>query len=160
MSSTRHDWETPQLLFDALNAEFGFNLDVAASAENAKCRDFFTTETNGLAQDWAGHKCFCNPPYGREISAWVEKAYRESLKGTLVVMLIPARTDTSYWHRFIFGKAEVRFLQGRVRFCLDGERTGPAPFPSAVIVYRDGQGNQGNKCGRRGILGQPTEEDV
>ena len=95
-SSVKDNWETPQAFFDKLNEEFRFTLDACASAENAKCRMFFTTKENGLVQDWEGHVVFVNPPYGRKISAWVEKCYEESRKkNTKVVMLLPACTVQS-----------------------------------------------------------------
>lgn len=133
-SSTTDQWATPQKFFDELNKEFNFNLDPCATKENAKCRKFFTEEDNGLLQDWSGHRVFCNPPYGRAIAAWVKKCYEESQKpDTLVVMLIPARTDTSYFHEYIYNKAEIRFIRGRLHF---NESPQGAPFPSMVVVFR------------------------
>ena len=133
-SSIRMDWATPQTFFDALDAEFQFTLDPCASVENAKCKKFYTVAENGLAQDWSGETVFCNPPYGRAIYDWVFKCWRESRKPcTTVVMLIPSRTDTRYFHDFIYKKArEIRFIRGRLRF---GNGTNPAPFPSMVIVF-------------------------
>lgn len=132
-SMTDDNWETPQYLFDELNSEFKFTLDPCCTAENAKCSLFFTKEKDGLAQNWQGHTVFCNPPYGRAISAWVEKCYLESRKpNTKVVMLIPARTDTSYFHDFIYHNAELRFIRGRLRFV--GARHG-APFPSMIVIF-------------------------
>lgn len=130
-SSASNEWETPAKTFDALNAEFGFTLDVAATAENAKCSEFFTQADDGLRQDWKG-VCWMNPPYGREIGKWVKKAYEESLKGALVVRLIPARTCTGWWHDYA-AKGEVRFIRGRLRF--SGSSIN-APFPSAVVIFR------------------------
>ena len=116
-SRERTDWATPQEFFDEINKEFGFNLDPCASVENHKCPEFYTVEDNGLTKGWEGKRVFCNPPYGREIAAWVEKCYREGTKdNTLVVMLIPARTDTRYFHDFIINRAEIRFIPGRLRF--------------------------------------------
>ena len=133
-SSTTDQWATPQKFFDELNKEFNFNLDPCATKENAKCRKFFTEEDNGLLQDWSGHRVFCNPPYGRAIAAWVKKCYEESQKpDTLVVMLIPARTDTAYFHDHIYHKAEIRFIRGRLHF---NESPQGAPFPSMVVVFR------------------------
>ena len=133
-SSTTDQWATPQKFFDELNKEFNFNLDPCATKENAKCRKFFTEEDNGLLHDWSGHRVFCNPPYGRAIAAWVKKCYEESQKpDTLVVMLIPARTDTSYFHDYIYHKAEIRFIRGRLHF---NESPQGAPFPSMVVVFR------------------------
>lgn len=105
-SSNTNEWATPQAFFDELNKEFDFTLDPCATPQNAKCARYFTKEVDGLAQSWRGETVFCNPPYGRDISKWVEKAYRETLSGgaILVVMLIPARTDTSYFHDYIYQK--------------------------------------------------------
>ncbi|MDR1098424.1 MAG: phage N-6-adenine-methyltransferase, partial [Tannerella sp.] len=105
-SSQSELWATPQAFFDELNGEFHFTLDACALPENAKCKLYFTPERDGLVQDWSNHAVFCNPPYEKKISLWVEKCYRESCKeNTKVVMLIPARTDTLYFHRFIYKKA-------------------------------------------------------
>lgn len=117
MFSSKTDlWGTPQDLFDELDAEFHFDLDVCALPENAKCERYYTPEQDGLVQEWAG-TCWCNPPYGRQIGKWVKKA---SECGTTVVMLVPARTDTKWFHDYIYGKAEVRFLRGRLHFVSAG----------------------------------------
>ena len=137
LSSKRMDWGTPQEFYDKLNAEFGFDLDAAATPENAKCAKYYTPETNGLAQNWGGHIVFCNPPYGPEIHKWVKKAHDESRKpGTTVVLLIPARTDTRYFHDWILGKAEIRYIQGRLKFEDGTEKRNSAPFPSMLVIYR------------------------
>jgi len=130
-SSIDPTWETPQALFDELDQEFDFTLDPCCSHETAKCDKHYTPEEDGLAQDWSGERVFMNPPYGREIGKWMRKAYEESLRGAVVVCLIPSRTDTAWWHDYAM-KGEVRFLRGRVRF--GGSKAG-APFPSAVIVF-------------------------
>lgn len=132
-SSQTNEWATPQEFFDKLHSEFEFDLDPCATPQNAKCSKYFTQADDGLAQSWARHTVFMNPPYGRDIKYWVEKAYRSSLEGATVVCLIPARTDTSYWHDFIFNKAEVRFVRGRLKF---GDAVASAPFPSAVVIFR------------------------
>ena len=133
-SSKTDQWATPLDFFQEINAEFGFDLDPCADEENHKCERYFTKEQNGLLQDWGGCRVFCNPPYGKEISAWVEKAYHEGHKeGTLVVMLIPARTDTKYFHDFILHRAEVRFVRGRLKF---GGAAAGAPFPSMLVIFR------------------------
>ena len=133
-SSKTNEWSTPQDFFDELDKEFNFTLDPCATSENAKCNKYFTVEDNGLKQDWSNDVVFMNPPYGREIKYWVQKAFEESLKGATVVCLIPARTDTAYWHDYIFGKADdIRFLRGRLKF---GDSKNPAPFPSAIIIYK------------------------
>ena len=132
-SSKNDDWATPQSFFDKLNDEFHFTLDPCALPTNAKCNIFFTEKENGLIQDWSGHSVFVNPPYGRKIAVWVEKCYQEARKEkTKVVMLIPARTDTIYFHKYINGKAEIRFVKGRLKF---GNSRHGAPFPSMVVVF-------------------------
>ena len=133
-SSKTNEWSTPQDFFNELDKEFNFTLDPCSTRENAKCTKYFTVEDDGLKQDWSNDVVFMNPPYGREIKYWVQKAYEESLKGATVVCLIPSRTDTKYWHDYIFGKADdIRFIKGRLKF---GGSKNPAPFPSAVVVYK------------------------
>lgn len=133
-SSKSNEWATPQNLFDELNEEFNFTLDPCATDKNAKCSKYFTIEDDGLSKDWSNDVVFMNPPYGREIKKWIKKAYEESLKGATIVCLIPARTDTTYWHDFIFDKAnDIRFLRGRLKF---GNSKNSAPFPSAIVVYQ------------------------
>lgn len=133
-SSKTNEWSTPQSFFNELDKEFNFTLDPCATHDNAKCDKYYTIEDDGLLQDWSKDIVFMNPPYGREIKHWVQKAYEESLKGATVVCLIPARTDTTYWHDYIFNKADdIRFIKGRLKF---GDGKNSAPFPSAVIVYK------------------------
>ena len=133
-TSKTNEWATPQSFFDELNKEFNFTLDPCATPQNAKCARYFTKEIDGLSQSWRGEIVVCNPPYGRDLSKWVAKAYTETLSGaTLVVMLIPARTDTSYFHDYIYKKHEVRFIRGRLHF---NESKCAAPFPSMVVVMR------------------------
>ncbi len=133
MFSSKTDlWETPQDFFDRLNEEFHFDLDVCALPANAKCERYFTPEMDGLSQQWKG-VCWCNPPYGREIGAWVQKASYEATVGQTVVMLLPARTDTRWFHDWIYGKAEISFIRGRLKF---GGCKNSAPFPSMVVVFR------------------------
>lgn len=130
MFSSKTDlWATPQLFFDELDREFGFTLDVCAIPENAKCKHFFSPYMDGLKQEWQG-VCWCNPPYGKEIGKWVEKAANSD---ATVVMLLPARTDTKWFHDYILGNAEIRFIRGRLKF---GEASNPAPFPSMVVIFR------------------------
>lgn len=133
-SSETDLWATPQAFFDDLNSEFGFTLDPCATPQNAKCQKYYTPVEDGLSQSWGGETVFCNPPYGRALKDWVKKCYVESRKpNTKVVMLIPARTDTSYFHEFIYKKAkEIRFIKGRLKF--GGAKNG-APFPSMVVVF-------------------------
>ena len=132
MFSSKTDlWETPQDFFEKLDREFGFELDVCALPENAKCSRYFSPIDDGLEQDWTG-VCWCNPPYGREIGKWVKKAYISAIEGATVVMLLPARTDTRWFHDYIYHKAEVRFRRGRLKF---GGCKNSAPFPSMVVVF-------------------------
>ena len=131
-SSRSDEWETPQDLFDALADEFGpFDLDVCATADNAKCDKYFTREDDGLAQEWDG-TCWMNQPYGRKIIQWMKKAYESSLRGAMVVCLVPSRTDTKWWHEYAM-QGEIRFLLGRLKFV--GARHA-APFPSAIVIFR------------------------
>ena len=140
LSSNDSCWCTPKDLYDKLNDEFCFALDAAATDSTAKCAKYYTPQDDGLAHTWnCGGAVFCNPPYGRTLGKWVQKGFTESLKMPYpVVMLIPARTDTSYFHDFILGRAEIRFLRGRLRFTTaNGESIGNAPFPSMIVVWRD-----------------------
>lgn len=124
-------WETPQELFDKMNDEFGFETDVCAIQENAKCKNFYTPEENGLLQDWRGC-CWMNPPYGRKIGDWVQKAYESSVNNkATVVCLLPARTDTKWFHDYCV-KGEIRFLKGRLKF---GGSKNSAPFPSMLVIF-------------------------
>jgi phage N-6-adenine-methyltransferase len=124
-------WATPQWLYDALNKEFGFTLDPCSDGTNAKCEKFFTASENGLLRDWKTDVVFMNPPYS-EVDEWMRKAYGAALEGATVVCLIPARTDTRWWHEYCM-KAEIRFIRGRLKF---GDAESGAPFPSAIIVFR------------------------
>lgn len=138
--SDRMDWETPQALFNELNAEFHFTLDAASSDANAKCAKHYTAANSALDKDWGGETVFCNPPYGREILTWVRKCSAEASKpNTTVVMLLPARTDTRWFQQHILHRAEVRFLAGRLKFETDGIAGQSAPFPSMVVVMRTGE---------------------
>lgn len=133
-SSATDEWATPLDFYNTLNNEFNFNLDPCATDDNHKCAKYFTKADNGLLQSWGGYKVFCNPPYGRAIGAWVEKAYNEAQKkDTLIVMLLPARVDTKWFHNFIYHKAEIRFIKGRLKF---GGCKNAAPFPSMVVIFR------------------------
>ena len=133
-SSATDLWETPQEFFDDLNREFRFGLDVCATSENAKCKNYFTKKQDGLSQNWGGYgTIWCNPPYGREIGKWVQKAFNEAQNGTTTVMLLPARTDTKWFHNFIYGQADIRFIKGRLKF---GGQNNPAPFPSMVVIFK------------------------
>ena len=127
----------PARVFRPLNTEFHFTLDAAATDKTAKCPVYYTPETDGLKSPWnLGGAVFCNLPYGRETGKWVRKAYEEARSGTTVVLLIPARTDTTYFHDYIYGRAEIRFVRGRLRFTdEEGNAYPPAPFPSMVVIY-------------------------
>jgi phage N-6-adenine-methyltransferase len=131
-SSASNEWETPQNFFDAIDAVFHFTLDVCATHDNAKCERYYTKTEDGLSQNWRG-VCWMNPPYGRAISLWVKKAYESSLTdGTVVVCLLPARTDTRWWHNYVLSRAaRIWFIRGRLRF----SGKGSAPFPSALAVF-------------------------
>lgn len=138
-SSKTNEWYTPRDLFKKLDDEFHFTLDPCCTKYSAKCEKFFTIEDDGLKQDWDNNVVFINPPYGRDIKKWIKKAHDEfyAYKKVTCVLLIPARTDTSYWHDYIFGKAEVRFMRGRVKFEREDGTTGDsAPFPTAIVIYR------------------------
>lgn len=116
-SSKTDEWETPRDLFDRLDDEFHFTLDVCATEQNAKCARYFTKEQDGLSREWRG-VVWCNPPYGRTVGSWVRKAHEAATRGATVVMLLPARTDTRWFHEFLYEKpgVEVRFLKGRLKF--------------------------------------------
>jgi phage N-6-adenine-methyltransferase len=129
--SATDEWATPPDIYAQLHAEFGFDLDVCSTHENAKCHRHFTQAENGLEQEWTG-TVWMNPPYGKHIGEWMERAYTASLNGATVVCLVPARTDTRWWHDFAM-KGDVRFIKGRLTF---GAAANPAPFPSAVVVFR------------------------
>ena len=132
-SSNSDEWATPANFFAKLNEEFHFTLDACATAENHKCERYFTEQDDGLTQNWKGETVFCNPPYSK-IAQWVKKAWKEGRKeGTTVVLLIPARTDTKYFHEYIYHKSEIRFIKGRLKF---GNSKNSAPFPSMIVVYR------------------------
>jgi len=132
-SSDSEEWETPQAFFDKLHKKFDFTLDPCASEQNYKCNYYFTEKDEGLKLSWKGHRVFMNPPYGREIGKWIKKAYEESKQSnTLVVALIPARTDTVYWHDYVMKSSCIYFIKGRLKF---GQSKNSAPFPSAVVVF-------------------------
>ena len=130
-SSETDQWATPKDFFDKCDKEYGpFTLDVCADKDNAKCQRFFSKAQNGLSQNWTG-KCWMNPPYGREIGRWMQKAYESSVNGAIVVCLVPARTDTRWWHEYAM-KGKVTFIRGRLKF---GGSKNSAPFPSALVVF-------------------------
>lgn len=135
-SSQSNEWTTPQDFFDKLDAEFHFTLDPCADDYNHKCDRYFTKEIDGLKQSWGGQTVFCNPPYGREVGKWVQKCAEEAEAGTTIVLLIPARTDTAYFHDYIYQKpnVEIRFVRGRLKF---GDGKNSAPFPSMVVIFNN-----------------------
>jgi phage N-6-adenine-methyltransferase len=130
--SRTSEWPTPKWFFEELDREFHFSLDPCSTDENAKCLRHFIRKDNGLTQDWSSDVVFMNPPYGREISDWMQKAWESALEGATVVCLVPARTDTRWWHTFAI-RGEIRFLRGRLKF--EGAMH-CAPFPSAIVVFR------------------------
>ncbi len=131
MTSNTDLWSTPRDFFDDYNAIYQFDVDVCATAENALCAKFYSPEDNGLSKEWHG-VCWMNPPYGREIGKWMKKAYESSLHGATVVCLVPARTDTAWWHDYAM-KGNIEFIRGRLKF---GSSKNSAPFPSAVVVFQ------------------------
>jgi phage N-6-adenine-methyltransferase len=131
--SDKQDWETPTELFKKINNEFIFTLDVCATSKNAKVDRFISPDIDGLTQFWGQERCWMNPPYGRMIRHWIKKAYESTLYGALVVGLLPARTDTAWFHDFIYNRAEIRFIRGRIRFV--GAKDN-APFPSMLAIWR------------------------
>lgn len=158
-SSSSDEWATPQKFYDNLNKEFNFTLDPCCTANNHKCEKYFTVEDNGLLQDWSNEIVFMNPPYSKPEQPckpnctkkkclergyhnytykagqedWIKKAYEESQKGATVVGLLPVRTDTKAFHKYIYNKAEIRFIEGRLKF---GDGKDPAPFPSMIVVWK------------------------
>lgn len=135
-SSQSNEWSTPQDFYEKINKEFLFTLDVAATKKNTKTRKFYSKQKNGLSKTWDKEIVWCNPPYGREIGKWVKKA--SEARGGLVVMLIPARTDTKYFHEYIYQKpnVEIRFIKGRLKF---GGHKNSAPFPSMVVIFKNNE---------------------
>ena len=130
-SSNSTEWETPIDLFKELDSKYHFTLDPAASNDNHKCAKYYTLEDDGLKHSWGGETVFCNPPYGRNIGKWVEKASKEKC---ITVMLLPARTDTKWFHNFIYNKAKIIFIKGRLKF--SGSKK-MAPFPSMIVIFNN-----------------------
>ena len=134
-TSNSEEWGTPQELFNRLNKEFNFTIDICASKENTKCPKYYTKEEDALKQEWGG-VIWMNPPYGRQIGNWVKKAKEIARQGkATVVCLLPARTDTAWWHDFALKALEIRFIKGRLKF---GDGKGSAPFPSAIVIFKKG----------------------
>ena len=150
-SSESCEWSTPQALFDVLNEECRFETDVCATPQNAKCSRFWTTADDGLSQEWSG-MCWMNPPYGRAIAGWMSKAFQESRKpGVIVVCLVPARTDTAWWHDCAV-PGQILYFRGRLKF---GGHTNSAPFPSAVVVLGDNSDLRGRLQQQLTAAGMP-----
>ena len=147
-SSLRQDWATPKDIFNKLDQEFHFTLDPCCSEKTAKCNKFYTIKEDGLKRNWAGERVFVNPPLGREQAAWIKKGYDESRKpDTVVVFLIPARTDTKHFHQYLYGKAELRFIKGRIKFenpdsTTPKEKWTAAPFPSMICILKSNQSKE------------------
>lgn len=129
-SSLTPEWPTPAVVFAALDGVYHFDLDACATPENAKCQRFFTPDQDALRQEWTG-SVFLNSPYGREIGRWLKKAWESAQQGATVVCLVPARTDTSWFHSYCM-KGNIFFIRGRLKF---GDAQNSAPFPSAVVVF-------------------------
>jgi len=141
-SSKGIEWTTPIELFNQLDNEFHFTLDPCATKENAKCSKFYTIEDDGLNKSWDNEIVFVNPPYGKTIKEWVRKS---SETNGVVVMLLPARTDTKYFHDYIYNKAELRFIKGRLKFGGNQNGSGSAPFPSMIVIFRKDEMEKKNK---------------
>ena len=142
-SNKNNAWCTPRDFFEKLNKEFNFTLDPCCMPKSALCKKYFTPDEDGLKQSWEGERVFVNPPYGREISKWVKKCFDERKRANIIIMLIPSRTDTLYFHNYIYGKAEIRFIKGRLKFIdLDyngkeeDRKISPAPFPSMLVIFK------------------------
>lgn len=140
-SSAKQDWETPLDLFNKLNEEFQFEWDLAAGRDNTKCSQFYDKEQDSLTQPWSG-RCWLNPPYGgvkhNSLQNWIIKAYNESQKeGCLVCMLIPARTNTKWWHKYCMQAKEIKFICGRPKF---GDATHGLPQPLALVIFEQHDG--------------------
>ena len=135
------NWATPREVFEPLNAEFCFTLDPCCRPHTAKCAKFYTPDEDGLSQDWSQDVVFMNPPYGRLIGKWMKKAFEEAQAGAIIVCLVPARTDTRWWHQYCMKSSEIRFFNRRIGFLAANDNAvlgskANATFPSAVVVFR------------------------
>ena len=138
-SSKTNEWGTPPEFFAKLNKKFKFTLDPCSTPTTAKCEKYYTREVDGLSQSWENEVVFVNPPYG-DISKWVKKSYEESTQNNAtVVMLIPSRTDTKYWHDYVMEANAIYFIKGRLKFTNGNDKQNSAPFPSALVVFDSGQ---------------------
>ncbi len=154
LTSNRDDWETPRWLFEAVDAIWHFDLDPASNDANSLCELHYTREQDGLAQSWEGHRVFLNPPYGKDMGAWMKKAAAEAEKpDTIVVCLVPARTDTRWWwDNVVPNAAEVSYIRGRLKFEIGGRPLSAAPFPSALVRFGGAlpSSNRPTEAGRQG----------
>lgn len=130
-SSATGKWATPSDLYLALDAEFRFTLDPCPIDDAERIM-----ENDGLARSWAGHRVFCNPPYGNGIGNWIGNWLAKGREADCAVFLIPSRTDTRWWHQYVLTADEIRFVKGRLRF---GDAKNSAPFPSAIVIYRSAE---------------------
>lgn len=145
LSAETNEWATPMALFRQLDAEFDFQLDVAAADWNKKCERYLTKEQNALALDWSircdeDRSIWCNPPYGRDVGKFVERAYRTAFPSGAnqprrVVCLVFSRTDTKWWVRYAMRASEIRFITGRLKFVREDGHTGPATAASCLIIF-------------------------
>jgi site-specific DNA-methyltransferase (adenine-specific) len=141
-------WETDPELYKVLNNVYRFTLDPCCVKETAKCNKFYTPIENGLIQDWTNEVVFMNPPYSRgNIDKWIEKAYNESLKRAVIVALIPVSASAKWWHKYVIGKCDLVYIQGRVKF-VGAEST--APFSSVLAIYGDKNNDFFNMEKKRG----------
>lgn len=138
LTSNKDDWGTPQYLYDNLNSEFHFTLDAAANEANAKCSRFYSLDNSAFDHDWSNEIVFLNPPYGRDMIKWISKAYREVQDHhAIVVLLVPSRTDTRWFHDYIYKQYEIRFIRGRLKYEIaHGVVGASAPFPSMIVVMK------------------------
>ena len=134
-SSKSSTWQTPDWLFEALNNEFEFTIDVCASSENKKCERFYSESNSCFNYSWEDERCFMNPPYGKDMYRFLQKAYTESKRNATVVCVLPVRPDSKWWQDFVM-KAEIRYFRQRLKFTLDGKRSDVAPFATAIVVFK------------------------
>ncbi len=136
-TSNKDNWRTPKEFYKNLNNEFNFNLDACADKYNSLCNEYYSKENSCLENSWRGKRVFMNPPYGRDIAKFIEKAYNESLAAEIIVMLLPARTDTKYFHDYILPYCEIRFIKGRLKFLDENnQEKDAAPFPSMICIFK------------------------
>lgn len=134
-TSNNQEWETPQKLFEELNKEFNFTLDACASKSNHKLERYYTEKDSALNHSWKDERVFINPPYNRN-KEFIKKCFDERESARVIVLLIPARTDTKYFHEYIYHHAEIRFIKGRLKYELNGKSLNSSPFPSMLVIWR------------------------